>query len=317
MKTKKIFLSLFNSKLTLDEKVINFKKISLIQKKLFLLFYFGKDRKKFIKKIKRSKNKINNKKWDFNSKNIFEIRNFNLWYGKKQALIDLNFDIEKNKITSLIGPSGCGKSTFIRNLNRMNDLIEHVETTGDIWFNRLNLKSKKIPEIELRTKVGMVFQKAVPFDMSIYDNIAFACKIHGIKNKDKLDLIVENSLKDAALWDEVKDELNHSALSLSGGQQQRLCIARVIALEPEVLLMDEPTSALDPIATLKIEKLITKLSAKVTIIIVTHSMAQAQRLSDNTVFFYQGKVDEYGKTKKIFTNPKNKRTIDYINGKIG
>ncbi len=252
-------------------------------------------------------------------KNVFEARNFNLWYrnGQKQALFNINIDIERNKVISFIGPSGCGKSTFLRSLNRMNDLIDGVKTKGDIFFNNTNIKSKKMDVTDLRTKVGMVFQKATPFPISIYENVAYGPKSHGIKNKKVLDEIVEQALKDAALWDDVKDHLNDLGTSLSGGQQQRLCIARAIALKPDVLLMDEPTSALDPIATSKIEDLVLKLKDKYTIIIVTHSMAQAQRISDNTAFFYEGKVIEYGTTKQIFMRPREKRTNDYINGRIG
>lgn len=255
----------------------------------------------------------------YNEKNVFEARDFNLWYrsGEKQALFDVNIDIERNKVISFIGPSGCGKSTFLRSLNRMNDLIDGIQTKGDIFFNNVNIKSRKLDVTDLRTKVGMVFQKATPFPISIYENVAYGPKSHGIRNKKVLDEIVEQALKDAALWDDVKDHLNDLGTSLSGGQQQRLCIARAIALKPDVLLMDEPTSALDPIATSKIEDLILKLKNKYTIIIVTHSMAQAQRVSDNTAFFYEGRIVEYGTTKQIFMRPKEKRTSDYINGRIG
>ncbi len=262
----------------------------------------------------------NKNKEDFNKENLFEVRNFNFWYkgGTKQALYDINLDIKKGHVTSLIGPSGCGKSTFLKNLNRMNDLVDDVIINGDIWLNGRNIRSKSFKEIELRTMVGMVFQKPTPFEMSIYDNVAFGPRAHGIRSKKVLDKIVEESLKGAALWDEVKHELHTgSGNGLSGGQQQRLCIARAIALKPKVLLMDEPTSALDPIATAKIEDLIITLSKYMTIIIVTHSMAQAQRISDDTVFFYQGRIIESGTTKKIFTKPKNKQTKDYVNGKIG
>lgn len=314
-----------------SENKVKFKNLSVAEKYEIILDQKTKSTK--LKYLLLSANSINDifkhhkktiakkykNKSDFNKANIFEIRNLNLWYknGKKQALFDINLDIKKNKVTSLIGPSGCGKSTFIRNLNKMNDLIENVQIEGSIYFNGKNIKSKSLSEIELRTKVGMVFQKPAPFEMSIYDNVAFGPKNHGIRNPKKLDAIVEEALKNAALWDEVKDELNASATGLSGGQQQRLCIARAIALEPDVLLMDEPTSALDPIATSKIERLIKTLSKKVTIIIVTHSMAQAQRVSDETVFFYQGKIIESGSTKNIFTKPQQKRTRDYVNGRIG
>lgn len=253
------------------------------------------------------------------SKSILEVENLSLWYknGQKQALFDISTKIKLNKVTAFIGPSGCGKSTFLRELNQMNANVEGVITQGNIFLNGLNIKSKKIPQTVLRTRVGMVFQKPTPFPISIYENIAFGPRSNGIYDKKVLDEIVENSLKLAALWDDVKDNLYDLGTSLSGGQQQRLCIARAIALEPEVLLMDEPTSALDPIATAKIEELILQLSGKYTIVIVTHSMAQAQRISDETFFFYQGKIVEQGTTKQIFLRPKNKKTKDYINGRIG
>lgn len=255
----------------------------------------------------------------FKDTNIFEVQNLNLWYqnGNKLALRDINIEIKKNKVTALIGPSGCGKSTFLRSLNRMNDLIDGVKTTGDIWFLGKNIVSKILTDLELRTRVGMVFQKPTPFNFSIYENIAYPLKSHGIKDKKIINEIVVESLKGAALWDEVKNILHESALSLSGGQQQRLCIARAIALQPDVLLMDEPTSALDPIATSKVEQLIHHLKEKFSIVIVTHSMAQAQRISDETVFFYQGRIIESDETKKIFTQPKEKRTKDYVSGRIG
>ncbi len=256
---------------------------------------------------------------DFNPANIFEVKNFNLWYnnGAKNALDGINIDIPKNKVTALIGPSGCGKSTFLRSLNRMNDLIDGIKTTGDIWFLGKNIASKIMSDLELRTRVGMVFQKPTPFNFSIYENIAYALRSHGIKNKEAINKIVVESLQGAALWDEVKDILHESALGLSGGQQQRLCIARAIALQPDVLLMDEPTSALDPIATSKIEQLIFKLKERFSIIIVTHSMAQAQRISDFTIFFYHGRIIEFGQTKQIFTRPKEPKTKDYVSGRIG
>ncbi len=271
------------------------------------------------KKKNKIKEQIVETKSDFDSNNIYEINNFNLWYknGEKQALFDINIDIPKNQIISFIGPSGCGKSTLLRSLNRMNDLVDGVVTKGNIFLNGININSKKTEVTELRTKVGMVFQKATPFPISIYENVAYGPKSHGITDKKTLDEIVENSLKDAALWDSVKDNLNDLGTNLSGGQQQRLCIARAIALKPDVLLMDEPTSALDPIATSKIEDLVLKLKGKYTIIIVTHSMAQAQRISDKTAFFYEGRIVEYNKTKSIFMNPKEKRTKDYVNGRIG
>lgn len=258
-------------------------------------------------------------KTDFKDENIFEVNKFNLWYknGSKHALKNINIDLKKNKVTALIGPSGCGKSTFIRSLNKMNDLIDGVKTKGDIWFLSKNINSKVITELELRTRVGMVFQKPTPFNLSIYENIAYALRSHGIKEKIAIDKIVEESLKAAALWEEVKTILDENALSLSGGQQQRLCIARAIALQPDVLLMDEPTSALDPVATNKIEILIRQLKQRFSIVIVTHSMAQAQRVSDETIFFFQGVVIESGPTKQIFTQPKEKRTKDYVSGRIG
>ncbi len=250
---------------------------------------------------------------------IFNVENLNFWYVNKgkQALYDINLNIGKNKVTSLIGPSGCGKSTFLRMLNRMNDLLPHTKHEGNIFFEGKNIYSKKFNVLDLRTKVGMVFQKPTPFPMSVYDNVAFSVRNQGIKNKKILDEIVEKSLRSAALWDEVKDNLNDLATGLSGGQQQRLCIARAIACKPSVLLMDEPTSALDPIATSKIEELILELKEKYTIIIVTHSMAQAQRISDDTVFFFEGKIIESGSTKQIFMKPKQSKTKDYVNGRIG
>ncbi|OYD26680.1 phosphate ABC transporter ATP-binding protein (PhoT family) [Mycoplasma testudineum] len=254
---------------------------------------------------------------EVNEKDVFVVKNFNLYYGERRALENLNVTIEKKKVSAFIGPSGSGKSSFIRVFNLMNELLPNTRSEGDIFFNGLNIKSRKINKIELRSKVGMVFQKPTPFNLSIYENIAFPLRTHGIRKKEVLDKIVKESLKGAALWDEVKDDLTKSATELSGGQQQRLCIARTIALKPEVLLMDEPTSALDPIATAKIEQLILKLKKDFTIIIVTHSMAQAQRISDQTFYFYQGRLIEHGETKKIFTNPEHEETRNYINGKIG
>jgi len=245
-----------------------------------------------------------------------KVQNLDLYYDSFQALKDINLDIESNKITALIGPSGCGKSTFLKTINRMNDLIETCQYTGDITLDRKNIQ-KEYDVIDLRKKIGMVFQKPNPFPMSIYDNVAFGPRAHGIKKKNQLDEIVEKSLKSAALWDEVKDRLKKSALGLSGGQQQRLCIARAIAVEPEVLLMDEPTSALDPIATLKIEELLMTLKEDYSIVIVTHSMQQAGRVSDNTAFFLMGELIEYGVTTDIFKNPKHQKTEDYITGRFG
>ena len=248
---------------------------------------------------------------------IITAKNLNLYYGNTQALKNVNIDIEKNSVTALIGPSGCGKSTFLRTINRMNDLIDSVKIDGEVLYENENIYGQDYDVIDLRKKVGMVFQKANPFPMSIYENIAYGPRIHGIKNKKLLDEIVEKSLKGAVLWDEVKDRLKKSALGLSGGQQQRLCIARTLAVEPEVLLMDEPTSALDPISTLKIEELMDVLKKKYTVIIVTHNMQQAGRISDFTAFFLNGEIVESGKTEEIFYKPKDKRTEDYITGRFG
>ena len=249
--------------------------------------------------------------------NIVTVKDMCLWYGAHQALKDINIDIPEKSITALIGPSGCGKSTFLKTLNRMNDLIPGVKITGDIRYKDTDISDSSVNVNELRREVGMVFQKPNPFPMSIYDNIAYGPRTHGIKNKAKLDDIVERSLKDAAIWDEVKDRLKKNALGLSGGQQQRLCIARAIAVEPEVLLMDEPTSALDPISTSKIEELALELKKKYTIIIVTHNMQQAVRISDKTAFFLLGELVEYDDTEKLFSEPKDKRTEDYITGRFG
>lgn len=249
--------------------------------------------------------------------NVFNIKNLDLFYGSFQALKDINLTIEKNKVTALIGPSGCGKSTFLRCLNRMNDLIDICKIDGEVEYHGDNVYEKGHDVINLRTKVGMVFQKPNPFPMTIYDNVAYGPRCQGLKDKNKLDEIVETSLKNAALWEEVKDRLKDSAMGLSGGQQQRLCIARAIAMEPEVILMDEPTSALDPIATLKIEELINDLKANYTIVIVTHSMQQAARISDYTAFFLMGDLIEFDQTDKIFTQPKFKQTEDYITGRFG
>ena len=244
------------------------------------------------------------------------IKNLDLFYGDNQALQDINIDIKENKVTALIGPSGCGKSTFLRTLNRMNDLIENVTIKGKIEVDGEDIYQTE-DVIKLRTKVGMVFQKPNPFPMSIYDNIAYGPRIHGIRDKKILDKIVEESLRGAAIWDEVKDRLKTSALGLSGGQQQRICIARAIAMKPEVILMDEPTSALDPISTSKVEELIEELKKDYTIVIVTHNMQQAARISDDTAFFLNGVLVEYSETKDMFTAPKDKRTEDYITGRFG
>ncbi|MBS4535429.1 phosphate ABC transporter ATP-binding protein [Clostridium sp. D2Q-14] len=246
-----------------------------------------------------------------------DVKNLDFFYGDFKALNNINIEIEENKVTAFIGPSGCGKSTFIRTMNRMNDLIDGTKHVGEIIYEGKNIYSSEVDVVELRTKVGMVFQKPNPFPKSIYENIVFGPKRNGIKKKAELDRIVETSLKDAALWEEVKDRLDSSAWSLSGGQQQRLCIARALAMKPDVLLMDEPTSALDPVATSKIEELIGELKDKYTIVIVTHSMQQAGRISDNTAFFLMGKLIEYGETSKIFSNPEDKRTEDYITGRFG
>ena len=246
---------------------------------------------------------------------VFKIENVNLFYGEKQALKNINLDLYKNQVTAFIGPSGCGKSTLLRCLNRMNDLIEGCKVEGKIHYENQNISDMNT--LELRTKVGMVFQNPNPFPMSIFDNIAYGPRCKGIKNKETLKKIVVDSLKKAALYDEVKDRLKDSALGLSGGQQQRLCIARCIAMEPDVILMDEPTSALDPIATLKIEELINELKKDYTIIIVTHNMQQATRVSDYTAFFMLGEVIECDKTIDLFSQPKNKKTEDYITGRFG
>lgn len=246
----------------------------------------------------------------------FLIQDLNLYYGSFQALKNINLAIPSNKITAFIGPSGCGKSTLLKSLNRMNDLVEGCKIDGNVLLDGENIY-KDIDLNSLRKRVGMVFQKPNPFPMSIYDNIAYGPRTHGIKDKKKLDEIIERSLTGAAIWDEVKDRLKKSALGLSGGQQQRLCIARALAVEPEVLLMDEPTSALDPISTSKIEDLALELKKEYTIIIVTHNMQQATRISDNTAFFLLGEVIEYEKTEKLFSNPKNKETEAYITGRFG
>lgn len=243
--------------------------------------------------------------------------NLNLYYGQNHALKDVNIDIEDGKITALIGPSGCGKSTYLKTLNRMNDLVDGVKITGEITLDGENIYDPKVDVTILRKKVGMVFQKPNPFPMSIYDNIAYGPRIHGIKNRAELDEIVEQSLKGAALFEEVRDRLKKSALGLSGGQQQRLCIARAIAVSPEVILMDEPTSALDPISTTKIEDLMSELKKKYTVVIVTHNMQQAVRISDRTAFFLLGEMVEYNKTEDLFSMPRDKRTEDYITGRFG
>ncbi len=248
---------------------------------------------------------------------IMTAKDMCLWYGENQALKNINISIPEKSITALIGPSGCGKSTFLKTLNRMNDLIPSVKITGEVCYNGRSIFDKDVDVNELRRDVGMVFQKPNPFPMSIYDNIAYGPRTHGITSKVKLDEIVEQALRDAAIWDEVKDRLKKNALGLSGGQQQRLCIARALAVEPKVLLMDEPTSALDPISTSRIEELALQLKEKYTIIIVTHNMQQAVRISDNTAFFLLGELVEFGETEKLFSQPTDKRTEDYITGRFG
>lgn len=245
------------------------------------------------------------------------VKDLDLYYGQKQALKNINMDIHSNAITALIGPSGCGKSTFLKTLNRMNDLIDNVKITGQVTLDGEDIFEKNMDVTMLRKRVGMVFQQPNPFPMSVYDNIAYGPRVHGIKNKAKLDEIVEESLRGAAIWDEVKDNLKKSALRLSGGQQQRICIARALATKPEVILMDEPTSALDPISTTKIEDLMEELKRQYTVVVVTHNMQQAVRVSDYTAFFLVGDMVEYGETKELFTYPKDKRTEDYITGRFG
>lgn len=245
------------------------------------------------------------------------INDFNLYYGDKQALKDVNLEIPRNKVTAFIGPSGCGKSTLLRSINRMNDLIDNVSIKGEIQLEEQNIFDKSVNVVDLRRRVGMVFQRPNPFPKSIYENVAYGLRIQGINNRRTLDEVIEKSLRGAALWDEVKDRLHDNALGLSGGQQQRLVIARAIAIEPEVLLLDEPASALDPISTLKLEELIYELKDKYTIVIVTHNMQQAARVSDYTAFLYMGELIEFSDTNTIFTNPKTKQTEDYITGRYG
>ena len=249
--------------------------------------------------------------------NVFEAKGFNLWYGNDHALKDIEFDIAENNVTAIIGPSGCGKSTFVKSLNRMVELIPSVKMSGELLYRGKNILNNKFGVEELRTKVGMVFQKPNPFPKSIYENVVYGPRIHGIRDKKVLDEIVETSLKGAAIWDEVKDRLHENAYGLSGGQQQRLCIARCLAIEPDVILMDEPTSALDPISTLKVEELVQELKEKFSIVIVTHNMQQAARISDKTAFFLSGELVEYNDTPIMFSNPTDKRTEDYITGRFG
>ena len=245
------------------------------------------------------------------------VRNLNLYYGENHALKNVSMDIRANAITAFIGPSGCGKSTFLKTLNRMNDLVENVRIEGKVLLDNQDIYAKGVDKTILRKRVGMVFQQPNPFPMSIYDNIAYGPRVHGIKSKSKLDQIVEESLRGAAIFDEVKDRLKKSALGLSGGQQQRICIARALAVQPEVLLMDEPTSALDPISTSKIEELMEKMKKKYTVVVVTHNMQQAVRVSDDTAFFLVGEVVEFAETKTLFSYPQDKRTEDYITGRFG
>ena len=248
---------------------------------------------------------------------VISAKNLNLWYGDFKALKNISLDVGEREITALIGPSGCGKSTFLKTLNRMNDLVPGVRIEGDVRLKGQDIFARDMELTDLRRRVGMVFQKANPFPMSIYDNITYGPKLHGVRNKAELDQLVESSLRGAALWDEVKDRLKKSALGLSGGQQQRLCIARALAVEPEVLLMDEATSALDPISTSKIEDLALELKEHYTVVMVTHNMQQAARISDNTAFFLLGELVEFGKTEQLFSDPTDKRTEDYITGRFG
>ncbi|PKR77252.1 phosphate ABC transporter ATP-binding protein [Halalkalibacillus sediminis] len=248
---------------------------------------------------------------------VYETNDLNLWYGNTHALKNINLSIQEKEITAIIGPSGCGKSTFLKTLNRMVELVPSVKTSGDIKYHDANILNKNFRPEDLRTKVGMVFQKPNPFPKSVYENVAYGPKIHGIRNKKLLDEIVEKSLRDAYIWDEVKDRLKENAYGLSGGQQQRLCIARTLAIEPDVILMDEPTSALDPISTLKVEELVQNLKKDYSIIIVTHNMQQAARISDKTAFFLNGEVIEFDATETLFSNPSDQRTEDYITGRFG
>ncbi|MFO8018350.1 MAG: phosphate ABC transporter ATP-binding protein PstB [Promethearchaeia archaeon] len=265
--------------------------------------------------LKRTKENIDQTREE--NKLILECCDLDLWYDDFQALKNINMPITKNKVTAIIGPSGCGKSTLIRCLNRMNDVIEGCKIQGEVKFHGKNIYNKNINVMNVRTRIGMIFQKPNPFPMSIYDNLAYGPKLHGTKKKEKLDEIVEKSLKRAAIWGEVKDRLDQSALGLSGGQQQRICIARALSIEPEVILMDEPTSSLDPIATSKIEELIFELKKKYTVVIVTHNMQQAARISDFTGFMYLGELVEYGKTIQIFEKPEKELTENYITGRFG
>lgn len=268
-----------------------------------------------VEEFHNTKETLNDKTTD--RKSVFKANNFNLWYGKNHALQDINLDFKENDISAIIGPSGCGKSTFVKSLNRMVELVPIVRTEGEIIYKDRDIFDKSFTKEELRTKVGMVFQKPNPFPKSIYDNVAYGPRVHGIRKKKILDEVVEKSLRDAAIWDELKDRLHENAYGLSGGQQQRVCIARALAIEPDVLLMDEPTSALDPISTIKVEDLMKELKKNYSIIVVTHNMQQAARVSDKTAFFYEGYVVEYDDTNVIFENPNDKRTEDYVSGRFG
>jgi phosphate transport system ATP-binding protein len=270
------------------------------------------NKQKFVQGIQKKEEKSNSEK-----NIVYDTKNLNLWYGQDQALKEINLQIVENEVTAIIGPSGCGKSTYLKTLNRMVELIPIVRTSGEILYRGKNIFDKSYPVETLRTNVGMVFQKPNPFPKSIYDNIAYGPRVHGIRNKKILDEIVEKSLRGAAIWDEVKDRLKENAYGMSGGQQQRLCIARCLAIEPDVILMDEPTSALDPISTLKVEDLIQELKKNYSIIIVTHNMQQAARISEKTAFFLSGEVIEFTNTSKMFSNPDKKETEDYITGRFG
>jgi len=269
-----------------------------------------------VKDIKTTKRVIESQEFT-DKKIVYDTRQLNLWYGNHHALKNIDLAIKENEVTAIIGPSGCGKSTYIKTLNRMVELVPSVKTSGQIIYRDRNILDGNYDVEELRTKVGMVFQKPNPFPKSIYDNIAYGPRIHGIKNKKVLDQIVEQSLRGAAIWEEVKDRLNDNAYSVSGGQQQRICIARALAIEPDVILMDEPTSALDPISTLKVEELVQELKENYSIIIVTHNMQQAARISDQTAFFLNGEIVEFDNTDTIFSTPSDKRTEDYISGRFG
>lgn len=271
-----------------------------------------KDAKVSVEKISKEKKQITTEQ-----RPVFKVQDLNLWYGSDQALYEVSMNVPEQQVTAIIGPSGCGKSTFLKTLNRMVEMVPIVKTSGDIKYREQNIFGNNFQQEYLRTKVGMVFQKPNPFPKSVYDNVAYGPRIHGIKDKKTLDQIVEKSLKGAAIWDELKDRLDENAYSLSGGQQQRVCIARALAVEPDVILMDEPTSALDPISTAKVEELVQELKKKYSIIIVTHNMQQAARISDKTAFFLNGELVEFAETDELFQNPQDKRTEDYITGRFG